>query len=167
MRNFVTRCIVLFTMAGTAFGETKELPKKLVVDLVGGVKMELVLIPAGEFMMGLPDSDKDAFPKEKPQHRVRITKPFYLGKYLVTQEQWQAVMGNNPSYFHGPKNPVETVSWDDCQQFLGKLNAKSAVGERKFQLPTEAQWEYACRAGSKTALLFRGRAGETGRICVV
>jgi formylglycine-generating enzyme required for sulfatase activity len=112
--------------------------------------MELVLVPAGEFMMGSADSDKDASVWEKPQHRIRITKPFYLGRYLVTQEQWEAVMGNNPSEFKGPKNPVETVSWDDCQRFLGKLNAKSAAGIGSFQLPTEAQWEYACRAGSKT-----------------
>ena len=68
-------------------------------DLGNGIKLELVLIPAGEFMMGSPDSDKDASDDEKPQHRVRITKPFYLGKYLVTQEQWGAVMGSNPSHF--------------------------------------------------------------------
>ena len=124
------------------------------MDLGGGVKLEMVLIPAGEFMMGSPDSDKDACGGEKPQHRVRITKPFYLGKYLVTQEQWEAVMGNNPSHFKGPKNPVEKVSWEDCQQFLGKLNAKSRPGGGKFQLPTEAQWEYACRAGSTTLYCF-------------
>jgi formylglycine-generating enzyme required for sulfatase activity len=105
--------------------------------------------------MGSRDSDKDAFKSmEKPQHRVRITKPFYLGKYLVTQEQWEAVMGDNPSHFKGPKNPVEHVSWEDCQQFLAKLNAKSAAGGGKFQLPSEAQWEYACRAGSKTKYCF-------------
>ena len=86
---------------------------------------------------------------------MRITKPFYLGKYLVTQEQWEAVMGSNPSHFKGPKNPVETVSWDDCQQFFDKLNAKSGPGRGKFQLPTEAQWEYACRAGSTTEYCFR------------
>ena len=79
------------------------------VDLGKGVKLEMILIPAGEFLMGSPDSDKDAGIFEKPQHRVRITKPFYLGKYLVTQEQWEAVMGNNPSGFKGPKNPVEQV----------------------------------------------------------
>ncbi len=93
-------------------------------------------------------------PSEKPQHRVRITKPFYLGKYLVTQEQWQAVMGNNPSEFKGPKNPVERVSWDDCQKFLEKLNAKIGTQRGKFVLPTEAQWEYACRAGSTTRYCF-------------
>jgi formylglycine-generating enzyme required for sulfatase activity len=154
MRNFVIGCIVLFTMAGTAFSETKGLPKKFAVDLGGGVKMELVLIPAGEFLMGSPDSDKRAIPNEKPQHRVRITKPFYLGKFLVTQEQWAAVMGNNPSHFKGPKNPVEQVSWDDCQKFLEKLNAKIGTQRGKLVLPTEAYWEYACRAGSTTRYCF-------------
>ena len=86
--------------------------KEIAVDLGDGVKLEMVLIPAGEFLMGSPNSDKNAGADEKPQHRVRITKPFYLGKYLVTQEQWQAVMGNNPSLFKGPKNPVESVSWE-------------------------------------------------------
>ena len=112
MRNFAVGFVAIFAMAGTAFSEAKESPKKLAADLGGGVKMELVLIPSGEFLMGSPDSDKDAFPREKPQHEVRTTKPFYLGKYLVTQEQWEAVTGDNPSHFKGPKNPVEQVSWD-------------------------------------------------------
>ena len=104
----------------------------------------------------------DFFKAEHPQHRVRITKPFYLGKYLVTQEQWEAVMGSNPSEFKGPKNPVEMVSWEDCQQFLGKLNAKSSSGASKFQLPSEAQWEYACRAGSKTKYCFGDDESKLG-----
>jgi formylglycine-generating enzyme required for sulfatase activity/predicted Ser/Thr protein kinase len=137
-------------------------PKELTVDLGSDVKLELVLIPAGEFLMGSPDSDNDATHFEKPQHRVRITKPFYLGKCPVTQEQWDAVMGSNTSSFKGPKNPVETVSSDDCQQFLGKLNAKSAAGGGKFQLPTEAQWEYACRAGSKTKYCFGDDTSKLG-----
>ena len=150
-------------MAGTAFSEEpKQPPKELTVDLGKGVKLEMVLIPAGEFLMGSPDSDKDASTDEKPQHRVRITKPFYLGKYLVTQEQWEAVMGNNPSHFKGPKNPVEKVSWDDCQQFLDKLNAKSARGRASSQLPTEAQWEYACRAGSTTRYCFGDDESKLG-----
>ena len=85
--------------------------------------------------MGSPDSDKDARDDEKPQHRVRITKPFYLGKYPVTQGQWEAVMGNNPSRFKGPKNPVEMVSWDDCQKFLAKLNEKVGGGRNSRCLP--------------------------------
>jgi formylglycine-generating enzyme required for sulfatase activity len=131
---------------------TRPLEKQIALDLGNGIKLELVLIPAGEFMMGSPDSDKNALLFEKPQHRVRITKPFYLGKYLVTQEQWEAVMGDNPSHFKGPKNPVETICWNDCQKFVEKLNAK--VGGGKFSLPTEAQWEYACRAGSTTRYCF-------------
>ncbi len=145
-----------------AGGTAKSPPKELTVDLGNGVKLEMVLLPAGEFLMGSPDSDKDAAPFEKPQHRVRITKPFYMGKYLVTQEQWEAVTGDNPSHFKGPKNPVEQVSWDDCQQFLGKLNAKPAAGAGKFQLPTEAQWEYACRAGSKTRYCFGDGESKLG-----
>jgi formylglycine-generating enzyme required for sulfatase activity len=133
-------------MAGTACSETKEPPKKLAVDLGGGVKLDLVLIPAGSFTMG----DDSA----KPAHKVTITKPFYLGKYEVTQEQWEALMGSNPSNFKSPKNPVEMVSWDDCQQFLVKLNAKSGGQGSKFVLPTEAQWEYACRAGSTGEFCF-------------
>ena len=136
------------------------IPVEITVDLGGGVKLEMVCIPAGEFLMGSPDSDKAAQPSEKPQHRVRITKLFYLGRYLVTQEQWQAVMGNNPSFFPGSKNPVEQVSWDDCQQFAEKLNAK--VGGWKFSLPTEAQWEYACRAGSTTKYCFGDNESQLG-----
>ena len=139
----------------------RALKKEIAFDLGSGVSLEMILIPAGEFMMGSPDSDKDALDWEKPQHRVRITKPFYLGKYLVTQEQWQAVMGNNPSNFRGPTNPVEQVSWKDCQEFVEKLNAK--VGGGRFSLPTEAQWEYACRAGNTTRYCYgddESRLGE-------
>jgi formylglycine-generating enzyme required for sulfatase activity len=134
--------------------KTEALRREIAADLGNRVKLELVLIPAGEFLMGSPGSDGVASGDEKPQHRVRITKPFYLGKYLVTQEQWEAVMGSNPGHFKGPKNPVETVSWDDCQAFLGKLNAKKGWQASKFVLPTEAQWEYACRAGSTTRYCF-------------
>ena len=133
--------------------------KEITVDLGSGVKLEMVLVPAGEFQMGSPDSDIDADDREKPQHRVRITKPFYLGKYLVTQELWEAVIGNNPSKFKGPKNPMEQVSWDDCQQFLEKLNAKVGTQGGKFVLPTEAQWEYACRAGSTSRYCFGDLSG--------
>jgi formylglycine-generating enzyme required for sulfatase activity len=136
-----------------AGGNTKNPPKEYTADLGGGVKMEMVLIPAGEFMMGSPDSDRAASSDEKPQHRVRITQPFYMGKYPVTQEQWTAVMGDNPSHsVKGPKNPVEWVSWSDCLRFLRQLNEKAGGG--KWVFPTEAQWEYACRAGSTTIFCF-------------
>jgi formylglycine-generating enzyme required for sulfatase activity len=114
----------------------------------------MVLIPAGEFVMGLSDSDNSDGNDEMLPHRVRITKPFCLGKYLVTQQQWEAVMGGNPSHFKGPNNPLEQVNWDDCQQFLEKINAKIGTQGGKFVLPSEAQWEYACRAGSATRYCF-------------
>ena len=136
------------------------------MDLGSGVKLEMVLIPAGEFLMGSPDSDNDASSDEKPQHRVRITKPFYLGKYLVTQEQWEAVMGNNPSHFKGPKNPVEQVSWDDCQEFLDKLNAKVG-GRREVPLAHRGAVGICLPGGEHDALLLRGRRVGAGRICVV
>ncbi len=131
------------------------------VDLGGGVKMELVLIPAGEFLMGTPKGKRGS--DENPQHRVKITKPFYLGTHEVTQQQWQTVMGNNPSLYKGPKNPVERVSWDDCQAFLKKVNQRSGGAGRKYALPTEAQWECACRAGTSTPWSFgndEARLGE-------
>ena len=167
-----------------ASGKAKSLPRELTVDLGKGIKLEMVLIPAGEFMMGSKESAEataaffnknyggdvvkaDFFEDEHPQHRVRVTKPFYLGKYLVTQEQWQEVMGSNPSWFSptgGGKDkvagedtrrfPVEKISWDDCQQFLRRLNAKLGTQDGKFVLPTETQWEYACRAGTTTRYCF-------------
>jgi len=124
-------------------------PKELlVVDLGGGVTMEFVLIHPGSFMMGSEKGNYD----EKPVHKVTISKPFYLGKCEVTQEQWQALMSANPAKFKGPKYPVEEVSWEDCQAFLQKLSEKVAGGG--FRLPTEAEWEYACRAGSTTDFCY-------------
>ncbi|MGA2256794.1 MAG: SUMF1/EgtB/PvdO family nonheme iron enzyme [Thermoguttaceae bacterium] len=196
MRNFVTGCIVLFTTAGTAFSETKEPPKKLAVDLGGGVKMEMTLVPAGEFKMGNPESPEytdafnnlyggkgfltaDVFKDEYPQHRVRITKPFYLGTYHVTRGQFrqfvkdsgyktEAEKGEHPGAFgwdHGAKtiqfneeyswrkagfeqtdkHPVVNVSWNDAAAFCKWLSKKES---KTYRLPTEAEWEYACRAGT-------------------
>ncbi|MGA2258348.1 MAG: formylglycine-generating enzyme family protein [Thermoguttaceae bacterium] len=133
-----------------AGGKAKNPPKELSFDLGNGVKLEMVLIPAGSFMMG----DEKGENWEKPVHKVSITKPFHLGKYEVTQEQWEAVMGDNPSHFKGASNPVEGISWRDCQAFLIKLDAKTGGQWGKFVLPTQAQWEYACRAGSTTKYCF-------------
>jgi formylglycine-generating enzyme required for sulfatase activity len=108
--------------------------------------IELVFVPAGRFMMG---SNINLGTDEKPVHQVTFKEGFYIGKYEVTQAQWQAVMGNNPSYFRncGGNCPVETVSWEDTQSFINKLNE---VNDRfRYRLPTEAEWEYACRAGTK------------------
>ena len=142
------------------------------MDLGQGVKLEMVPIPAGNCPLGSPASDKDAGDDEKPQCRVRITKPFYLGKYAVTQAQWAAVMGSNPSGFKGPKNPVE-------QRDLGRLPklpratlngpATQSTGRRgpgleegEVPLPTEAEWEYACRAGSRRKYCFGDDEGHLG-----
>jgi formylglycine-generating enzyme required for sulfatase activity len=128
-----------------------ELPKTRTFDLGNGVNMEMVLIPAGTFMMGSPDSEADRDDNET-QHQVTISKPYYLGKYPVTQAQWQQVMGNNPSHFKGDKLlPVESVSWDDTQSFCLKLKE---ITQAPFGIPTEAQWEYACRAGTTTPFHF-------------
>ncbi len=115
--------------------------KTISQNLGGGVMLELMLIHPGKFLMG---SEKEN--NAQPVHEVTISQPFYLGKYEVTQAQWQEVMGVNPSYFKGASLPVENVSWEDCQRFIEKLNSK---GIGTFRLPTEAEWEYACRAGSK------------------
>ena len=104
--------------------------------------LEFCYVPAGTFRMG----------KSGSFYRVSISKSFYLGKYPVTQEQWETVMGNNPSSFIGSRHPVENVSWEDCQQFIDKLNGQ--IGRERYRLPTEAEWEYACRAGSITTYSF-------------
>lgn len=110
----------------------------------------MVLIPAGTFMMGSPESEKDSY-DEETQHKVTLTNSHYMGKYTVTQKQWKVLMGNNPSDTKGGKFPVTDVSWEDCQKFIKKLNAKTGGG---YRLPTEAEWEYACRAGTITAYTF-------------
>ena len=115
------------------------------IDLGNDIKLEMILIPSGRFLMGIPKS------VENPQHTVTLTKPFYIGKYEVTQEQWEAVMGDNPSVLKGMKLPVTNVPWDDCQKFIKNLNAKTNGG---YRLPTEAEWEYACRAGTTTVYSF-------------
>ena len=126
---------------------------------VNSIGMEFVLIPAGSFLMGDPKAE-GYFAEVKRPHRVNITRPFYLGKYEVTQEQWERVMGSNPSRFKGRDNPVESVSWNDAQEFVRRLNAME--GHRRYRLPTEAEWEYAARAGSTTAYSFGDDAGELG-----
>ncbi len=109
--------------------------------------MEFVEIPPGEFLMG--STSEYATDDERPLTRVKISKGFYLGKYEVTQAQWQAVMGSNPSGFSGcGRCPVENVSWNDVQEFIRRLNGRSGGG--RYRLPTEAEWEYAARAGTTT-----------------
>jgi len=138
-------------------------PSKSVINSLG---MKLVLIPAGSFRMGSPESeDVESRPAngaagadERPQHRVTLTHPFYLGIYPVTQRHYEAVMGNNPAEFRqgrrgGPDHPVEMVTWDDAVRFCDWLSKRpdEMAASRQYRLPTEAEWEYACRAGSRWA----------------
>ncbi len=123
-------------------------PKDIALDLGNGVRLKLVLIPAGEFMMGSPRNEEGRETDEGPLHDVTITKPFYMGIYAVTQEQYAHVMGKNPSHFIGGSLPVETVTWRDAVEFCRALSKKTV---KTISLPTEAQWEYACRAGTTTA----------------
>ncbi len=117
-------------------------------DLGGGVKLEMVAIPPGEFMMGSQDKSSD----EYPQHRVRINYSFFMGKFEVTQAQWRAVVGSNPSTFKDcDECPVENVSWNDAVEFCRKLSARTG---REYRLPSEAEWEYAARAGTTTQFPF-------------
>lgn len=116
------------------------------------IGMDFVLIPEGKFDMGSPSSEMGRYDFEEPVHRVKIPDRFYLGKYEVTQKQWVEVMGSNPSFFKGDDLPVESVSWNDVQEFIKKLNAKE--GTDKYRLPSEAEWEYAGRAGTTTRYSF-------------
>jgi len=195
-----------------AYAKKVNLPPTQTLDLGNGVKLELVLIPAGKFIMGTPKPEKRIVgktmvgvsvgalfvvmvlmlirarrkrsrlqfsmglmllatfvasigvwggvrwhealkhlydcPGERPMHPVTLTQPFYMGKFAVTQEQYQAVTGATPSQFKGKDNPVERVSWDDAQAFCKKLTEQT---KQNVRLPTEAEWEYACRAGTTTA----------------
>jgi formylglycine-generating enzyme required for sulfatase activity len=121
------------------------------LDLGKGVTMKLVLIHPGKFMMGSPDSEQGRRDDEGPQHEVEITKPFYMGATEVTQAQYEVVMGTNPSHFKGPTNPVDSVTWDEAAEFCRKLSEKT---RKTARLPTAAEWEYACRAGTKTRFSF-------------
>jgi RNA polymerase sigma factor (sigma-70 family) len=128
----------------------KDSPK----NLTNNLGMKFVWIPAGSFLMGSPKAEKERHDDEI-QHKVTLTKGFYMGVDLVTQEQWKEIMGNNPSGFRGEKNlPVEKVSWDDGQEFVKKLREKD---KKAYRLPSESEWEYSCRAGTTTPFHF----GET------
>ena len=141
---------------GPEFVDTKML------TLPGGATMEMIYVEPGTFTMGSPGSEDGRFDNET-QHSVTLTKGFWLGKYEVTQAQWKSVMGDNPSCFKGDDLPVENVSWDECQEFCRKVNeaAKLQFGG-EARLPTEAEWEYACRAGSTGAYSGTGNLDSMG-----
>ena len=142
-------------------------PPKAITNSIG---MKLVLIPAGEFLMGSPDSDKDAQADEKPQHRVRITRPFYLGATEVTQGQYRAVTGQSPSHFKGSDDlPVEQVSWEDAIAFCDKLSEleKGTVGGCELP-PADGGGVGVCLPGGEhDPVQLRRRRGTPGRVCLV
>jgi formylglycine-generating enzyme required for sulfatase activity len=121
-------------------------PEELVLPLGGGVSMKLVKVPPGQFTMGSTPDDSDRQPNETPAHEVTISHPFFMGAFEVTQQQYQQVMGANPSKVQRPDAPVDRVSWGDAVEFCTKM---SAIVGKTVRLPTEAEWEYACRGGAK------------------
>ena len=142
----MTLCIVLLC-ASAAKSATDASPK----SYTNSIGMEFVSISAGSFIMGEAPSSPKSIRRNTP-FKVTISNPFYMGKYEVTQEQWRAIMGNNPAKFQNPQNPIEWISWNDIQLFIRKLNRKE--GTDKYRLPTEAEWEYAARAGSSAQYFF-------------
>ena len=162
----LAKIVQAFRFSAETGGETPPL-QNVTIDLSGGVTLDLVAIQGGTFWMGSPEGVGEK--NEHPRHQVTLA-PFLMGKYPVTQAQWQAVMGNNPSKFKGADRPVEQVSWNDCQEFVKTLNANPSYsplnqgGQRGvFRLPTEAEWEYACRAGSDTIWHFGNDPTQLGK----
>ena len=161
--SFFSVVFVLFQLLALLHPAKAQAPK----EITNSIGMKLVLVPKGTFMMGSPESEQGRNENET-QHEVTISKDYYLGVYEVTQAQYEKVMGKNLSYFQGAKVgnenadlPVENVSWDEAVKFCKKLSAlpEEKKAGRVYRLPTEAEWEYACRAGSKTAYSFDDEEG--------
>jgi len=144
--------VVTVNAEGEVANKTIKTAEYFREDLGDGITLDLVRIPAGQFLMGSPDSEKSRDDNESPQHRVMVPE-FWLGKYPITQAQYQAIMGTNPSCFaeNGANRPVEQVSWLDAVAFCEKLSQTTG---RTYRLPSEAEWEYACRAGTTTPFHF-------------
>lgn len=165
--------LAFFQSPASAQADTAKTEAEIYTNSIG---MQFIRIPAGTFMMGAPEDDKEAWNFAKPQHEVRISKPFYLGVFEITQQQWEAVMSSNPytlprsnPYYHlpgmaarltRPTNPA-TVSWSDAQEFISRLN--ELEGHSRYRLPTEAEWEYAARAGTQTRYSFGNDRDELER----
>lgn len=158
-RTFMKRLVWLLPLICALFfyDSSHAAPKPHYTNSIG---MEFTLIPAGSFMMGANPNFENADSDEVPQHEVTIGKPFYLGTYEVTQAQWVEIMGANPSSFKDRNRPVEQVSWSRAQEFIRLLNEKE--GHTRYRLPTEAEWEYAARAGTATAYCFGDHAEQLG-----
>ncbi|MFN9401067.1 MAG: formylglycine-generating enzyme family protein, partial [Dolichospermum sp.] len=142
--------VVTTNAKGSIINRRNHSANYFVEDLGNGVKLEMVEIPAGTFYMGSPTYEMGRSDDEGPQHQVNVPS-FFIGKYPLTQAQYQAIMGNNPAYFKGNNRPVEFVIWNDAVAFCQKLSQKTG---KNYKLPSEAQWEYACRAGTTTPFYF-------------
>jgi formylglycine-generating enzyme required for sulfatase activity len=171
LKGFLMLCLALSTSLSVVFGMPNEYtdesdleepiliepqndpntPKEKTIDLGNGVIMEFVLIPAGQFDMGSPSAERGRDTDEGPVHHVKVSKPFYMGKYEVTQQQYYAVARSKPGRFKEDNKPVETVSWEQANSFCKKL---SEIKGGSYRLPTEAEWEYACRAGCQKRFCF-------------
>src|SRR4051812_38892744 len=132
-----------------AYAKRVKLSPTESLDLGDGVKLDFVLVPAGTFVMGSPDTEEktDEHKGHEPQHKVTVTRPFYMTKYEVTQAQYEKIAGTNPSKTKGPKLPVTDISWEDAIAAAKKASEKL---HRDIKVPTDAQWEYAARAGTST-----------------
>ena len=144
--------VVTVNKFGKIIQQQQRIARYFIEDLGNGVKLEMAAIPGGTFMMGSPKNE-GGWDSESPQHQVSVPS-FFMGKYQLTQAQYQAIIGTNPSRFKGSNRPVESVNWNDAVAFCEKLSQK--IG-RTYRLPSEAEWEYACRAGTATPFHF----GET------
>jgi len=142
---------------GKVINRQRQQAEDFAEGLGNGVILEMVSIPGGSFLMGSPESEEGRYDNESPQHQVTVA-PFYMGKYPVTQAQWQVVaalprvnnkLNSDPSLFKGANRPVERVSWHDAVKFCAGLSQKTG---RYYRLPSEAEWEYACRAGTATSI---------------
>jgi eukaryotic-like serine/threonine-protein kinase len=145
--------VVKVNAQGKEISRSQKTAQSFTEDLGKGVNLEMVAIPGGTFTMGSPSTEKERGNDEGPQHQVTI-QSFYMGKFEVTQAQYEAIMGTNPSSFKSANRPVEKVSWNDAVEFCKRLSQKTG---RTYRLPSEAEWEYACRAGTTTPFSF----GET------
>ena len=142
--------VVSTNATGNIINRRNESATYFTEDLGNGVTLEMVEIPGGTFIMGSPANEAERFSNEGPQHQVTVPG-FFMAKYQLTQAQYQAIMGSNPSAFKGNNRPVERVSWNDAVKFCEKLSQKTG---KNYKLPSEAEWEYACRAGTTTPFYF-------------
>ena len=175
-KTFAAVTLAGILITAPSFPKSMAQSATLPASYINNFGMTFVLIPAGNFQMGSPDNDKEALDFEKPRHPVTLSEPFYLGQFEVTQAQWQAVMGTTPysqdrynPYYNlpgmaeritRPDHPA-TVSWSDAQTFIARLNAKES--HQRYRLPTEAEWEYAARAGTTTVYSFGDDFRQLGR----